>query len=141
MGKRSRLPDLPRASEPTSSSIDTKALARVRALLAKAESTTFPDEAEALTEKAQKLMARHAIDRAMLADGHDDQPTSVRIDVDDPYASAKSLLLAAVATATRCQAVWSKELGFTTVFGFRSDLAAVELLYTSLLVQSTTAMG
>ena len=141
LGMLVRLPDLPRTREPTSSSIDTKVLARVRALLAKAESTTFPDEAEALTEKAQQLMARHAIDRAMLADGRDDQPTSVRIGVDDPYASAKSLLLAAVATATRCQAVWSKELGFTTVFGFSSDLAAVELLYTSLLVQSTTAMG
>ncbi len=33
-------------------------LQRVRALLAKAESTTFPEEAEALTGEAQELMAR-----------------------------------------------------------------------------------
>jgi hypothetical protein len=38
----------------------------VRALLAKAESTTYPEEADALTAKAQELMARHSIDRAML---------------------------------------------------------------------------
>ncbi|MCK9894432.1 hypothetical protein MXD60_07425 [Frankia sp. AgB32] len=36
--------------------------------------------------------------------------------------------------------MWSKSLGFTTVIGFESDLDAVELLYTSLLVQATSAM-
>jgi hypothetical protein len=36
--------------------------------------------------------------------------------------------------------VWSPELGFSTVFGFEADLAAVELVYTSLLVQSHRAM-
>ena len=36
-------------------------LERVRALLAKAESTTFPEEADALTAKAQQLMTRHAL--------------------------------------------------------------------------------
>jgi hypothetical protein len=33
-----------------------------------------------------------------------------------------------------------KEFGFATVIGFPSDVDAVELLYTSLLVQATTAM-
>jgi len=119
-------------------------LDRVRALLAKAESTTFPEEAEALTAKAQELMARHAIDAAMLGAAHHAAgPSPVagwRIGVDDPYASAKSLLLDRIATANRSQAVWSKDLGFTTVFGDRSDLEMVELLYTSLLVQGTDAM-
>ncbi|MDQ6725142.1 MAG: DUF2786 domain-containing protein [Actinomycetota bacterium] len=117
-------------------------LERVRALLAKAESTTFPEEAEALSSKAQELMARHAIDEAMLGAGvgADDAPGGVRLPVDDPYASAKSILLSEVASANRCSAVWSKGLGFSTVLGFDSDVGFVEILYTSLLVQATSAM-
>ena len=40
-----------------------------RALLAQAESTTFEAEAESFTAKAQQLMARHAIDAAMVGRG------------------------------------------------------------------------
>lgn len=124
-----------------SSSIDPKLLGRVRALLAKAESTTFPEEAEALTAKAQQLMTRHAIDRAMLGASDPEQaPAGRRLSVDDPYAAAKSLLLSEVAEASRCRAVWSSGLGFSTVLGFEVDLEVVEVLYTSLLVQATTAM-
>lgn len=119
-----------------------RVLEKVRALLAKAESTTFPEEAEALSAKAQELMARHAIDEAMVGDaeGIDDVPTGRRLPVDDPYARAKSILLAEVASANGCRAVWSEGLGFSTVFGFESDLEFVEVLYTSLLVQATSAM-
>src|SRR5207249_4905921 len=113
---------------------------RVRALLAKAESTTFPDEADALTAKAQQLMARHAIDRAMLDAGDPADVVGRRLPVDDPYAGAKSYLLSEVAEASRCRAVWSGSLGFSTVFGFPADVEAVELLHMSLLVQATTAM-
>ncbi|MGC4853580.1 DUF2786 domain-containing protein [Micromonospora sp. DT4] len=117
-------------------------LDRVRALLAKAESTTFPAEAEALTGKAQELIARHSIDEALLAAGTDrgDLPSGVRLGVDTPYAGAKALLVQEVAAANRCEAVWSDDLGFTTVLGWPADLVAVELLYTSLLVQATAAM-
>lgn len=119
-------------------------LGRVRALLAKAESTQFPEEAEALSAKAQELMARHSIDEALLAAGAaaaGDGPGACRIGVEGPYESAKALLLNAVAAANHCQAVWSSEYGFSTVVGFDADLELVELLYTSLLVQATTAMG
>jgi hypothetical protein len=121
---------------------DARMLEKVRALLAKAESTTFPEEAEALSGKAQELMARHSIDAAMVGAGApaDDGPTGMRLPVDDPYAGPKSMLLHEVAAANRCRAVWSKGLGFSTVMGFESDLAFVEVLYTSLLVQATSAM-
>ncbi|RLP89728.1 DUF2786 domain-containing protein [Micromonospora sp. BL4] len=117
-------------------------LDRVRALLAKAESTTFPAEAEALTAKAQELIARHSIDEALLAAGADrgDLPGGVRLGTDAPYAGAKALLVQEVAAANRCEAVWSDDLGFATVLGWPADLVAVELLYTSLLVQATAAM-
>jgi len=122
---------------------DPRVLHRVRALLAKAESTTFPDEAEALTAKAQELMTRHAIDRAMIEPdgGPGAIPSARRIGIDDPYASAKSYLLHQVAAASNCRVVFSKDLGFSTVFGFDSELDAVELLFTSLLVQATAGMA
>lgn len=122
---------------------DQRVLDRVRALLAKAESTVFEEEAEALTAKAQELIARHSIDHALLAavrGGGADEPIGVRVGVDRPYESPKAMLLQQVARANRCQAAWSKNFGFSTVFGFASDLQAVELLYTSLLVQGTTAL-
>ncbi|WP_299539539.1 DUF2786 domain-containing protein [uncultured Streptomyces sp.] len=121
---------------------EPRMLTRIRALLAKAEATGFPEEAEALTTKAQELMARHSIDEALLAarTHRADQPGACRIGVDAPYETAKAVLLDAVASANRCRAVWNSDLGFSTVVGFAPDLEAVELLHTSLLVQGTAAM-
>ncbi|MGR6316927.1 DUF2786 domain-containing protein [Micromonospora soli] len=129
----------PRAAVPATGS---RMLDRVRALLAKAESTTFPAEAEALTGKAQELMARHSIDAALLdaTAERPDSPSGIRLGTDAPYAAAKALLIQEVAAANRCESVWSDDLGFATVLGFPADLAAVELLHTSLLVQATAAM-
>ena len=61
------------------------------------DGTEFPAEAETLLAKAQELMARHAIDSAMVAGPPGDGPTGVRVPVDDPYAGAKSILLGEVA--------------------------------------------
>ena len=94
-------------------------LGKVRALLAKAESTTFDAEAEALTAKAQELMALHRIDRAVLEhDFHASRtsPVGRRLAVDDPYAEAKALMLGEIAAANGCHSVWSKGLGFSTAF-------------------------
>ncbi|MET9803351.1 DUF2786 domain-containing protein [Streptomyces sp. NPDC006368] len=121
---------------------EPRMLARIRALLAKAEATGFPEEAEALTAKAQELMARHSLDEAALAarTHSADEPAAVRIGVDAPYETAKAILLDAVAGANRCRAVWNEAFGFSTVVGYEPDLEVVELLYTSLLVQGTGAM-
>ncbi|MFE2374824.1 DUF2786 domain-containing protein [Streptomyces sp. NPDC059398] len=121
---------------------EPRALGRIRALLAKAEATQYAAEAEALSGKAQELMARHSIDEARLAaDGHrTDTPAACRIGVDAPYETAKAVLLDAVATANRCRAVWNSAFGFSTVVGFEPDLEVTELLHTSLLVQGMAAM-
>ncbi|MFD8274365.1 MULTISPECIES: DUF2786 domain-containing protein [Streptomyces] len=121
---------------------ESRALARIRALLAKAEATGYPQEAEALSAKAQELMARHSVDEALLS-AHapsPDAPGACRIGVEPPYEQAKAVLLDAVAAANHCRAVWNEAFGFSTVVGFEADLEAVELLYTSLLVQAETAM-
>lgn len=121
---------------------ESRMLSRIRALLAKAEATGFPEEAEALSAKAQELMARHSIDEALIAArAHSkNAPGACRIGVEPPYETAKAVLLDAVARANRCEAVWNEDLGFSTVVGFEADLEAVELLHTSLLVQATTAL-
>jgi uncharacterized protein DUF2786 len=151
LGILTYLPDLPvlmpppgvaRARRQNSSGGDGRMLGKIRALLAKAESTSFPGEAEAYSAKAQQLMAQHRIDHALVAGEvtDPDQPVGVRVPIEKPYADAKALLLHVVAEANGCQAVWSSEHGFSTVFGFADELEAVELLYTSLLVQGSAAM-
>jgi hypothetical protein len=120
-------------------SLDTKIAARIRALLAKAESTTFPAEAEALTAKAQELMARYRIEGAALgADDADAVPGRLRLHIDPPYTAPKASLLSAVARANHCRVVSGYDRA--EVFGFDADLEVVELLFTSLLVQATAAM-
>jgi len=122
--------------------VDQRLLERVRALLAKAESTAYPAEAEAYSAKAQELIARHSIAEALAAGPTAEVvPFARRVGVDHPYENEKAALLDAVARANHCQTVWSPELGFTTVFGFDTDIDAVELLYTSLLVQANRAMA
>ncbi|QXC59881.1 DUF2786 domain-containing protein [Aquihabitans sp. G128] len=121
-------------------------LNRVDALLAKAESTEFPDEAEALMAKAQELMARHAIDDAMLAAAGrrtGDEITSELVVVTAPYATAKAALLGAVARANHCQCIMSSAGGGSqrcVVLGYSSDLASVRTLFASLSVHAVRAM-
>jgi hypothetical protein len=122
--------------------VDEKALGRVRALLAKAEATKFPEEAEALSAKAQELMSRYSLHQAVV--DHDGGRVPVasarRMWIDSPYAGAKALLVQVVGTANRCRTVWTEDLGFVTVVGLMTDLNLVELLTTSLLVQANRAM-
>ena len=145
-----RLGPIPGAARPGGAAVrhpgpdvDERILSRVRALLAKAESTTFEAEAEALTSRAQALMARHSIDLALLAatgQNSTEEPTGRRLGIDNPYEGPKAMLLDAVARANRCRTVWSQRLGFSTAVGFPADLDGVEMLFTSLLVQATRAM-
>ncbi len=122
-----------------------KLLARVRALLAKAESTDFPEEAEAFSAKAQELISRHSLDRLLTgaersSRTRSDAVVARRLWIDAPYVMAKARLADAVGRANRCSTVVSEKLGFATVVGAPGDLDAVELLTTSLLVQANTGL-
>lgn len=121
--------------------LDPRMSARVRALLAKAESTTFEQEAEALTAKAQQLIARHALDETLLhATDGPAEPSARRLYLDDPYLLPKATLVAAVAAANHARAIVTQGFGWVTVFGYDPDLDAVELLSASLTAQATAAM-
>lgn len=127
----------------SSPSVESRNLHKVRSLLAKAEATPFPEEAEAFTAKAHELMAKYAIEQVMLEGASVvGEPNTLTITMINPYPRAKFSLLSAVARTNRCQAVLqlSGDEKVATVVGFPGDLEMIELLYTSLLVQATTAM-
>ena len=125
--------------------VDPKMLNRVRALLAKAESTDFEEEADSFTSKAQELMTRHSIDAAMLSaatvvDGGVRRGVIIRrVHIDDPYADEKAMLLGAISEVNSVKCVWSPQAGFTTLVGFPVDVQLTDMLFTSLLVQATHA--
>ncbi|MEV0677954.1 DUF2786 domain-containing protein [Actinosynnema sp. NPDC050436] len=123
-------------AEVTHHSVAPKILKRVRSLLAKAESTPFPDEAEALSAKAQELVTRHALERMP-----SEAPTTIsrRVWLDKRYFDGKAQVVHVVADANRCRAV-VYDLGFVALVGEELDLEIVELLSASLLVQATRAM-
>lgn len=116
---------------------DPRVLRKVRALLAKAESTTFAEEAEALSAKAQELMTRHRIDHLGDPSG---APGGRRIWIDAPYVAPKATLAMAVARANGCRGVHLVGLGCVHVVGFGHDLTSTEVLFTSLLVQAGRAL-
>lgn len=125
-------------------------LAKVRKILAKAEDpATTPEEAETYTAKAAELIAAYGIDRALLAEsapGSDIVGDRVVV-LDAPYALDKADLLSGVAISLRCRAVQrtrydeagAKQLSMH-LFGYGSDLARAEVLYTSLLLQASSML-
>ena len=133
-------------------------LAKVRELLAKAESTEFSDEAETYTAKAQELIAAHAIDLALLeAKEGGGQIVTRLIDVPKPYPKEKYILLSGIARANNARAILGMERDvfmqlvddrsffdhdgeIATLVGYESDLEVIELLFTSLLVQAVNEM-
>lgn len=127
--------------------IDDRVLDRVRKLLAKAEHPSTPAaEAEVFSGKAAELMARYALDQAMLTNRTigAGAPEVRAMTVHSPYSLAKAILLSRVAAAHRvCVAVGGdgRHLGrLCTLVGFPIDLDTVEMLFTSLLVQASFAM-
>jgi hypothetical protein len=117
-------------------------LAKVRALLNKAESSEYATEAEAFTAKAQALISRHSLED-LLGGAHDDDfsPASIRIPIDEPYVNAKASLLHAVAEASRCRSIQLADYAMCSLTGRPADIRRVEILFTSLLVQAQAALN
>ncbi|HKN53345.1 MAG TPA: DUF2786 domain-containing protein [Amycolatopsis sp.] len=121
-------------------------LERVRKLLAKAEDPAVTEaEAELYNKKAAELIARYGIDKAMLAasGAGADEITTLKIAMENPYSREKASLLTNIAYPLRCRSLLHRAgqlVAAVTVFGFKSDLARVELLFTSLLLQASTQL-
>jgi hypothetical protein len=119
-------------------------LAIIRGLLAKAESTQYPAEAEAFTAKAQAMMSDARLDEATVRANSGRRSTSqvsaIRIGIDAPYIAAKQSLLHVVAEANDVRCVFHRGADLATVVGPIGQLAHVEVLFTSLLIQAQSAM-
>ena len=127
-----------------------KALDKIRKLLAKAEADGVTEaEAKALNDKAAELIAQYGIDRARLAaeKPETDQITRKTIIIASAFSRDKSELVWAITDPLRVEAIRYQMQGrrddgrHGTYFrmelvGWKSDIERVELLYTSLLLQS-----
>jgi len=119
-------------------------LDKVRKLLAKAEDPACTqEEAEALTAKAAQL-----IDQAMV-DAGSTRPQAVGnrlVELQAPYLREKAHLLHVIAASLRCRSIRLERRGGAGLrvtmhlFGFESDVAGVELLFASLLVQAARGL-
>jgi hypothetical protein len=124
-----------------------KLLERIGALLAKAESTDSPHEAEALTAKAQHLATLNAIDLAHARErrGHRHRrqtPVQRKVVVGRPREQGlrhRVRLFTAIARVNDVRVDVARNSTYVLLFGFPDDLAVVEKLYASLVTQMAVA--
>lgn len=122
-----------------------KILNKVRALLTQAEDpAATAEEAEAFSRKAEELIAKYAIDLALLESQPErkGKPVTVRWEMPEGYTKAKVSLLTGIGMTHNVRVIQSNRPDGRRLIlvGFESDLALVELLYTSLLVQGNHAL-
>jgi hypothetical protein len=134
-------------AEPNSdASTDTSIINRVRALIAKAESSPYPAEADAFMAKAQALINQYAIDEARL---HGTDPTSIgheQLPMTGSYSRERAHVWGAVAHANRCQVLTFSKPGSSAVMelaliGRPRDRELVKVLATSLELQAMRRMA
>ncbi|WP_372407232.1 DUF2786 domain-containing protein [Streptomyces luteireticuli] len=129
----------------------SKMLAKVRAILAKAEDpAASPLEAEAYFGKAASLMAKYGIERAMLAETkpETDKLTSRIVIVKGSYLLDRTALLTSITHALGGKTVRWRAYDWTSdkyvqqvkLYGYESMLDRAEMLYTSLLLQAFNGM-
>lgn len=118
-------------------------------LLKKAETTT-PEEAEALTAKAEQLMLKYGIDRVMLAARGTDVKERIEklhIPLTGIYAMAYMSMLNAIAKAYGGENVeayytqWKQSDVTFTIVGFESDVSQLKVLLASLQLQAVVALN
>ncbi len=119
---------------------------KIQGLLAKAESTNFPEEAAAFRAGAEKLMLKHSIDEAMLAMARTPEErwtvTSKSVRITGTYPMQKTILMTAIAKVHAVKVIRTGTGKYTavTLIGTTEDIADVELLFTSLVLQGTGEM-
>jgi hypothetical protein len=121
-----------------------KMLERVRALLAKADGTNFPAEADTFREKADELMTQYAIEQWEVDEaqaGVGARPKPERRDFDMSWYRENSRsnelwrLMQAVAYHCRVRLVYWRVSGTIPAVGIPSDLDWFDLLFTHLMLQ------
>ena len=119
-------------------------LTKVRKLLAMAEGSANPNEADAFSRKAAELIASHRIDPDRLrAEADDDLAVRELVLGRGAYVRGRLALLQVIAEAHGCRVVFEVRDRGTVAFvaGFRSDLDTTDLLYNSLHTQASSRMA
>lgn len=128
-------------------SVTQAKMKKIRALLAKAEHGATEQEAETYRAKAFQLMAEYGIEAAMLAEEKPeaDHPEGRTFEVNNPWARENRMLLTGIAHGLGCRAVLLRDQKGqpkrARIFGYRSDLDRLDVLYTSLLLQMHSALA
>lgn len=107
-----------------------KAQRKITALLRKAESTPYEEEAATYIQKAAALQTKYNISAL-----HEEIPRSVRtsrVFISAPYVKEKSLLLAAIARNCGAHVIALTNTGVMCVVGYPADLAYIKDMYASL---------
>lgn len=128
-----------------------KILERVRALIAKADGTNFPEEAASFRAKADELMTAYAIETWQVAAAQDSitgrpEPERRDFNIDwwrgsNPVHEALWMIFDATARHCRCVAVYQKyhysrsDGRLMPVVGLPADLDYLDMLFTSLMLQ------
>jgi len=123
---------------------DSPLVAKVRKLLAMAESSSNPNEADAFSRKAAGLIATHRIDPERLRQTSHDQLRVLQMALGrGAYVRGRLALLQGIGEAHGCRTVFEIHDRGTVAFvaGFHSDLDTVELLYNSLHTQAASRMA
>ena len=132
------------SSCPVPNSAEPNLVARVRKLLAMAEGTDNPNEADAFSRKAAELIAEHRIDPERLCGDDRGDLDVVEIVVGrGAYVRGRLALLGAVGDSNGCKVVYEVRSHGTValVAGYRADLESVGLLYHSLHTQAASRMA
>lgn len=106
---------------------------KIQGLLAKAESTQFEDEADALIAKAQKLRQQYRIDSVLEElENSLEEVIALRVRISAPWVKHQLSLLSSVAYANGGTAVLLSDFGICTVMATRDDAEHIVDLFHSL---------
>jgi hypothetical protein len=126
---------------------DPKILERVRGLIAKADSTQFPAEADAFRAKADALMLRYSISEFELKDPDQQSRAIITRDIDlswyqtNPHNDELWTIALRCATHCRVRLVGWQFTGLTVpAVGTEADLDYFDLLFTNLMLEMSNGL-
>lgn len=131
-------------SDEKTAPVTDKFIDQIMKILAKAEGTDNPDEAETFFAAATRLMEKHSINDAMLqaaGKAQQDEIGFITIEFGSTYWAAWKSSSAAIGFAFgfKCLVMQNSKNGSMRWFGWKRDLANAELIWASLLIQAERA--
>jgi len=113
---------------------------KIEALLDRAQSTSFPEEAASCQAKAQELMTKYQVEgHELFGKSRDGGITSRNVPVSNPYSLDKATLLHVIAKNNFCRIL--RYEGYVTIYGYDTDIELVLVMFKSLLIDMASSMA